>query len=52
MAHAPSSAVQNPVTEQAFEADRMKMWGIFCNMAVIGVVGSIVTLGLMALFLV
>ena len=52
MAHAPSSAVQNPVTEQAFEADRARMWAVFCNMAVVAVVGSVTTLALMAIFLV
>ncbi len=51
MAHAPSSTALAPVTEQAFEADRVKMWALFCKMTVVAVVATILSLALMGLLL-
>ena len=50
MAHAPSNG--NPVTEEAFTADRQRMFAGFCSATTISVVVSVVTLALMAIFLV
>jgi hypothetical protein len=50
MAHA-SSPVENPVTEDAFTADRQRMFNGFCNAAVFGIIASAVILALMGIFL-
>jgi hypothetical protein len=50
MAHAPSS-VQNPVSEEAFTADRQSTFNGFCNATVFGIVASVVILALMGIFL-
>jgi hypothetical protein len=51
MAHPPSHS-HAPVTEEAFVADRMRMWAGFCSATTISIVLSAVTLILMAIFLV
>ena len=51
MAHAPSKTPA-PVTEAAFTADREQMFAGFCNATTYSVVASVITLALMALFLV
>lgn len=50
MAHAPSP-VQNPVTEEAFTADRQRMFAGFVNATTFGIVASVVILALMGIFL-
>ena len=50
MAHAPET-VQNPVTQDAFTADRQRMFAGFCNATVFATVTSVVILVLMAIFL-
>ena len=51
MAHAPSHT-QSPVTEEAFTADRQRMFAGFCSATTVSIVLSVVTLALMAIFLV
>lgn len=51
MAHAPSNTPA-PVTEEAFTADRERMFSGFCSATTVSVVLSIITLALMAFFLV
>jgi len=51
MAHQPSH-VQNPVTEEAFTADRQRMFGGFVNATTFSIVASVVVLALMGIFLV
>lgn len=50
MAHA-SSPVENPVSAEAFTADRQRMFHGFCNATVFAIVAAVVILVLMALFL-
>ncbi len=50
MAQAPSQ-VQNPITEEAFTADRQRMFAGFCSATTFSIVSSVVILGLMAIFL-
>jgi len=50
MAHAPSP-VQNPITEDAFTADRQRMFAGFCSATTFSIVSSVVILALMAIFL-
>lgn len=50
MAHAPSS-VQNPVTDEAFTADRQRMFDGFVNATTFSIVAAVVILGLMYVFL-
>ncbi len=50
MAHAPSNG--SPVTEEAFTADRQRMFNGFCNATTITTVVSVVVLALMGIFLV
>ena len=50
MAHAPSP-VQNPVTEEAFTADRQQMFEGFVSATTLSIVASVVILGLMYIFL-
>ncbi len=50
MAHAPST-VRNPLTEEAFTADRQRMFAGFCNATMISTVAAIVIVGLMGIFL-
>ena len=49
MAHSPSNA---PVTEEAFTADRQRMFGWFCSATTFSIVASVVVLALMGIFLV
>jgi hypothetical protein len=51
MAHAPSNTPA-PVTQEAFTADRERMFSGFCSATTVSVVLSIITLALMAFFLV
>ncbi len=51
MAHAPSHSPA-PVSEEAFTADRQRMFAGFCSATTVTVVLSVITLGLMAFFLV
>jgi hypothetical protein len=51
MAHAPSNSPP-PVTEEAFTADRQRMFDGFCSATTVSTVVSIVILALMAIFLV
>ena len=51
MAHAPSHTPA-PVTEEAFTADRQRMFAGFCSATTVTVVLSVITLALMAIFLV
>ena len=51
MAHAPSSNLA-PVTEEAFTADRQRMFAGFTGATTFSIVASAVVLGLMAIFLV
>jgi hypothetical protein len=51
MAHAPSNSPAS-VTEEAFTADRERMFAGFCNATTFSVVASVVVLVLMAVFLV
>jgi len=51
MAQAPSQN-SNPITEDAFLADRQRFWQGFCSATTISVVGTVVLLVLMAIFLV
>ena len=50
MAHAPSP-VQNPVSEEAFTADRQRMFDGFVSATTYSIVASVVILGLMYIFL-
>ncbi len=50
MAHAHST-VENPVSEDAFIADRQRMFDGFCSATTYSVVGTIVLLALMGFFL-
>ena len=50
MAHAPSHTPA-PVTEEAFTADRQRMFAGFCSATTVSVVLSVITLALMAIFL-
>ncbi len=50
MAQAPSNSTA-PMTEDAFVADRQRFWQGFCNATTITVVSTVVTLVLMAIFL-
>jgi hypothetical protein len=50
MAHQPSQ-VQNPVSEDAFTADRQRMFAGFINATTFGIIASVVTLALMGIFL-
>ena len=45
------SPVENPVSEEAFTADRQRMFAGFCSATVFSIVASIVILGLMGIFL-
>jgi hypothetical protein len=49
MAHAP--AVLNPVSEDAFIADRQRVYGGFLNATVYGVVAAVVILAALGIFL-
>lgn len=51
MAHAPSKSLP-PVTEEAFTADRQRMFAGFVSATTISTVLSVVILALMAIFLV
>ena len=51
MAHATSNSPA-PVSEEAFTADRQRMFAGFCSATTLSVVLSVVTLALMAFFLV
>jgi hypothetical protein len=51
MAHAPSNSPA-AVTEEAFTADRQRMFAGFCSATTFSVVTSVVVLVLMAVFLV
>ena len=50
MAHAPSP-VQNPITEEAFTADRQRMFDGFVSATTFSIVASIIILALMGFFL-
>ena len=50
MAHAPSHTPA-PVTEEAFTADRQRMFAGFCSATTVSVVLSVITLALMGIFL-
>ena len=50
MADTPSP-VQNPITEDAFTADRQRMFAGFCSATTFSIVSSVVILALMAIFL-
>ena len=50
MAHAPSN-VQNPVSEEAFIADRQRMFGGFVSATTISAVAMVILLVLMKVFL-
>lgn len=50
MAHAHST-VENPVSEEAFTADRQRMFNGFCSATTFSVVASVVILALMGFFL-
>ena len=50
MAHAHST-VENPVSEEAFIADRQRMFSGFCSATTFSIVASVVILGLMGIFL-
>ena len=50
MAHAPSP-VQNPVSEEAFTADRQRMFDGFISATTFSILASVVTLALMYIFL-
>jgi sterol desaturase/sphingolipid hydroxylase (fatty acid hydroxylase superfamily) len=50
MAHA-SSPVENPVSADAFTADRQKMFNGFCSATVFAIAAAVIILVLMALFL-
>lgn len=50
MAHAPDS-VPNPVSADAFTADRQKMFDGFVGATTFSIIASIVILGLMYIFL-
>lgn len=51
MAHAPSNTPA-PVSEEAFTADRQRMFSGFCTATTVSTVLSIIVLALMAIFLV
>lgn len=51
MAQAPSQ-VQNPITEEAFTADRQRMFAGFVSATIFHIIAAIVILALMGLFLV
>jgi hypothetical protein len=51
MANVPSQ-VTNPVTEEAFTADRQRMFAGFTNATTISIVASVIILALMGIFLV
>lgn len=44
--------VQNPVTEEAFTADRERMFAGFVNATTFSIIASVIVLALMGIFLV